>query len=421
MARESPALGASTPPSSRYPRGMARRCGPLALLALSCLRPNPDFSASAGDDTSATAATATAATATATSSTSATSTAHTASGSTSSAWWDPAWKCRRELTIAGHEGEDLTDFPVMVRAEFPGVAPLADGADLRATSATGELPLEIERWEPTGATLWLGLAKLPSAGATVWLYWCGPASDSSAAAVWSSFEAVYHLADPLLDDVVADSTGVHPGSTRGLMGPDSRVPSPWGYALRFDGVGEGDFVVLDRGSPFDTDAWDALTVEAWARQTAPGEQRIFCKSPTPDPVDHVFAAGLHDSSPAPYFRVGVDAPAGYVDRESPNYKITLGEWFHYALTWSAQEGRATLFLDGAWNTDEPLPGVDLADDATIPAIGNINTLGVDSRHWIGEIDEVRIHRVRRSDAWIEHQVRAMRSPGIVTHGPDESL
>lgn len=402
---------------------MARRCGPLVLLTLSCLRPNPDFSVSASEGASASSSTASSTASATSSATSPTATATSAdptSEGTSSGWWDPAWKCRRELTIAGHAGEDLTDFPVLVRAKFPNTAPLTDGAVLRAANGTDELPLEVERWEPAGATLWLGLPELPSAGATAWLYWCGPAAGSDAAAVWSGFEAVYHLADPLTTDHVADATGAHPGSTRGLMGPESRVPSLWGYAFRFDGVGEDDYVVLDGGEPFDTDAWDALTVEAWARQTTPGEQRIFCKSPTPDPIDHVFAAGLHEGSPAPYFRVGVDPP-GFINHESPTYTITQGEWFHLALTWSAQEGRATLFLDGARNTDQPLPGVDLADDATIPAIGNINALDVDTRHWIGEIDEVRIHRVRRSDAWIEHQVRSMRPPGIVTEGPDESL
>lgn len=427
-----------------------RSHAPLLLaLCAGCLVDNPLYDGGTGTGTgtaasaSSASASASGTTTSASSSTAGSATAGTSattSASTSATtsipddWWDPEWACRRRLSVQNPvPAETFTDFPVMLRLtpqNFDYAGADADGADLRfvADDNATLLDHEIERWSPGNpSTIWVRLPSLPPEGAAFSIYWCGQGPAPEGAGVWSGgFEAVYHLADPLDDGpepTVRDSTGVHDGRGVGGMGPSKRVPSARGHAFDFDGLAGdmvGDYIDLDRGPPIESDLWDAITVEAWALQRQRGEMRILCKSPSIAVSDHVFAIGLHDFAPVdrPYARIGVDAGVG-VELQAPG-PVPLDVWFHVALTWSSA-GTATLYLNGEPGNPLGVIGATLADHTIPPALANINDLGVDPRFWIGQLDEVRIHRVARSHAWIKAQIAAM-SDLVVDYGAaDEKL
>lgn len=410
-----------------------RLLAPL-LACAGCLWSNPAFDSAADPQSGSDAATTASPTA-ATSDPITTGTTDPPPG-----WWDDDWKCRRRLPIAGHGAEPLTDVPILLILD-PSRVDLAtfadDGSDLRFVTADQQpLAHEIERWDPADrAALWLHLPALPAAGVDVWMYWCGPAGlplDPSAA--WpAGFAAVYHLADPLTgggEPEVRDATlHAHHGRARGGMTPDRRTASPRGFALDFRGKaddGAGDFVDLDQGPPLDTDDWSALTVEAWALQRERGELRIVCKSPSIDAGEHVFATGLHAYEPAdrPYLRVGTDD--GFVDDLDPDGPaIALDTWFYVALAWDARTATAALYLDGQPVLSLPLAGGTLRDEPVAAAIANVNGVGLaapgNDRFWLGLIDEVRIHVVRRSPAWIATQHRSARDELVDYTQPDETL
>jgi hypothetical protein len=356
-------------------------------------------------------------------------------------WWDRRWACRRRLTVTNDTEEALVELPVMVRLtpeRFDLASASPGGADLRVIAADHltELDHEIERWDLENANLWIKLPALPPGQLDLFLYWCGEASPMAAASdVWSdSFAAVYHLSDPLdegaLEPLVRDSTGLHHGRARGGITDAQREPGDRGFALRFTGKddGAGDFIGLDHQEPLSTAGWDAITLEAWALQAQRGEMRILCQSPSTTVAQHVFAIGMHggggdESNERPYVRLGTDV--GDAIELDGGVPVPENTWFYVALTWSSASGLLRVFIDGQQAAEHPLAGATLRSDPTYPAIGNLNGVSLDDpnndRFWRGLLDELRIHKIARTPAWIALQHRAMRDLIVDYSAPDERL
>ena len=108
-------------------------------------------------------------------------------------WYNSAWQYRSAVTITNATGGTLSNFQVRVGlgSGFPFGNARADGADVRFTSADGVtlIPFWVEEWNPQAGTasIWVRVPSIPSAGATVYLYF-GNATASSASNGSSTFE-----------------------------------------------------------------------------------------------------------------------------------------------------------------------------------------------------------------------------------------
>ncbi|MCB9567095.1 MAG: DUF2341 domain-containing protein [Myxococcales bacterium] len=404
-----------------------------AALTLGCVLANPAYDVRASASESGT-------------------TSASTSGSTTAGvddWWDPAWRHRRPLIIHNPTAETLIDPPIALfltpdRLDFASAA--ADGGDLRVVADDGALlDHAIERWSADPAALvWIRAPELPPGDTPLWLYWDNPDAPPVSGEVFAaSYDAVFHLADRLIDDLtIADATGAHGGHAYPTMGPASALAGRLGGALRFAGVApdgiSGDFIDVD-APPIESDLWPGLTLEAWVLHAQRGEHRILSKATSTKPADHVVALGVHDNAEsgdtALYLRLAVDD--GLVQEyQSELLAIPHGaeaRWVHVAATWDGAEVR--LYVDGAaapsrhFEVDDtyveahPLAGASLRDGAQALAIANVNDLLLDpdeARYWIGDLDEIRLAARAHTPAWIEVQHRSMIDALVDYSGAIES-
>ncbi len=368
-------------------------------------------------------------------------------------WWDTQWRSRRRLIVINPTAETLIDAPLalhLLPARFPYADASAEGHDLRLLDASNTLlDLEIEHWAPKGtSTLWTRAPTLAPGKTELWLYWSNSlAPPAPVGGLWApSYDAVYHLSERLEEGArtVFDATTTHDGSAFQTMGVESSIRGVVGPALNFTGVSEddpkvGDFIVID-GAPIDTDAWSALTLEAWARHTHFGEHRLLCKSPTTATSDHIFAIGVHDDDPGQdpttlFLRLAVDDSNG-VEFRTASGVIDYGaeaSWHHIAMTWDSLELRVYVDgspepikvagADGVRTESLPFAGSTLRDHPLPVTVANLNdTLAEagDARFWRGDLDEVRLSRRAHSPAWIRFQVESMLDT-VVDYSEDDEV
>ena len=97
---------------------------------------------------------------------------------TTQSWFDPNWAFRRPVVVGNTTGGALTNYQVQVTLDgttFDFSRAQTDGRDLRVTDASGTaaLPFWIDTWNAAAqrATIWVKLPTLPTAGATIYLYY----------------------------------------------------------------------------------------------------------------------------------------------------------------------------------------------------------------------------------------------------------
>lgn len=101
----------------------------------------------------------------------------------SASWLDPAWLYRRPIAIS-NSGSVLTDYQVLITLDgsFNFALANGDGSDLRFTTDAGlSLPYWIETWNPGAnlARIWIRVPSLPTAGATIYLYYGNTSANSA--------------------------------------------------------------------------------------------------------------------------------------------------------------------------------------------------------------------------------------------------
>ncbi len=121
------------------------------------------------------------------------------------------------LTVTGHTGAALSDFPMLVKfsedspAGFSYRYAAADGSDLRFIDSAGNLlSFEIDTWNPDGESyIWVKVPTYEN-GATVTACWGELEGESLPAAptpagVWTSYSGVWHMSEEV-DAATAAST-----------------------------------------------------------------------------------------------------------------------------------------------------------------------------------------------------------------------
>lgn len=305
------------------------------------------------------------------------------------AWWDEAWTIRKKITLdtqAAGITTEATGVPVLMRlstGNFDFLAANENASDLRfvAEDEKTVLPHHIERYDSTNelAFVWVQVPRLAGSNAAqhVWLYYGNEAAQPVAAAGLydASQWAVYHLGDA--SGLPQDSAGA---GHHVLGGTSTPVPSGLiGGAARLNGDGG-----LQAGDAT-LQAATGFTFSTWIKpERADGELLAF--------------GGLSLSLKAgvPVLAVaGATAPGG-----AP---LALGAWRHVAVS---SGSNTVLYIDGKVAASLPT--------AFAPA-GALRIGG----GLVGEIDEVQVSTVQRTEAWIAAQADSQGQAGRLVRMAEE--
>jgi biopolymer transport protein ExbB len=258
--------------------------------------------------------------------------------------------------------------------------------------------------------VWVRVPHIAAASSdnTIWMYFDNPAAAAGQApsAVWdSSYAAVWHVQeDPTgAAPQYADSTGyANHATVRGAIPADSRLASQVGPGLNLDGDDDHLEICVDNCSPSLRIAGNAFTLEAWTHIDETGEG-----------ADDGLI-GKHNSGSDERYFLGVDAPYWITCRAT----TTNG---HFSLVRGGMKTMAWTYLvcryDGGLANSQLQGWVNGSRVGSTSASGTLLDSGtddvllgkrVDSRHFEGWVDELRISNVARSDSYISAQHRSMR-------------
>ncbi len=330
------------------------------------------------------------------------------------AWWNDDWSYRKAISIdTGPGGANLPvevdDVPVLIRlhtGNFSYFLDMADDArDLRFMSEDDQTPLKfhIEKFDPINemALVWVGASKLlPGSDANrLWMYYGNkgavPAEDP-AGTYDANQSLVYHFGKK--EAVPQDSTayGNQAASSTAEIVSDALI----GDGLRFNG--EQQLRIADKPS-LQADPSKGWTAGFWFHvdRMPTGARVLFSRTSE---------AGALALELTPTGLVA-QLVAGANTAESRPVSFVPGSWHHVALV--LKRDTLQIFLDGVPVQHLPV---------TMPLLAGDILLGMkdaSSQGFVGDIDELEISSVARSEAWLASLVKS-QSPGsgMVVYGED---
>ena len=314
------------------------------------------------------------------------------------------------------EGATLDDFPVLVKVSEAGIPGFryADcakegGADLRFSDGNGTTPLpcEVEVWDTNGVSLvWVRVPTLTKNTRITGYYGWNFAPAVVATDVWdANFIAVWHMnaaSDSLSQrDATANNCTVTLPSDYAdniVRGVDGIVGAAADFGHRVDG--KGNYGRSNSDGVFD--GLTTATFEIWTKQeVAPTNSNsyiIYCGQASPT----VNAYSLYQPNG------GSTAGAYYTDARKyvwgGSATTPLNEWNHHAFRYDGTNGKVSYIQNNvskydASNADANGHCIDAVKNQL--CIGSFTTHYTDKANYVGLLDEVRISRVVRSDAWVK--------------------
>lgn len=301
---------------------------------------------------------------------------------------------------------DLIGFPLLLRlgseqgALFQSAA--IDGSDLRIRKADGAtLPAQIESWDAAEqvAAVWVRIDTvhasdpqtplLLTTGALSASGGADPTSPQAGAAVFapvSGFAGVWHMEgegrDATAQAPAAKDSGTSAvegvaGGARGFNNPDS-------YAV------SGAFMNL--GNPQSLDLSGVITMEAWVRWRSKANHRVIvCHGQGGgNTTETVLRVGEYQD-----YRTGIWNGAvhhAHADAAAGDSAV----WIHLAGTYDGTSWR--LYRNGQ-SVDDTVDAVGAQKSPAAWRIGAQSTGAATSRYFHGDIDEVRLSRVARPQAY----------------------
>ncbi|MEI8018069.1 MAG: DUF2341 domain-containing protein [Schlesneria sp.] len=304
-----------------------------------------------------------------------------------------AWKYSGSLFIlTTPEGADLPasasvkNFPLLVRLDkdsFDFRQAQPNGEDLRFSSSNGEpLAFQVEEWNSAKneASIWVQVPRVQgNSRQEIKVHWghATAESESSGKAVFNEsngYVSVWHM-----NEVARDEVGTLPsvdnGTTMisGMIGKARHLPGQ-------KGIFGGDKI---RNYPYGSSSHSS---EAWFRAVRPNTTILGWGN----------EGGGRGSKVRMQFRspphVHIDSDFSDVNGEGD---LPLGEWIHVIHTYDRDDGKIYINgkLDGASK-----PRLDIKSPSRLWIGG-----WYDNYDFVGDIDEVRISRVARSNDWIKLQ------------------
>jgi hypothetical protein len=336
---------------------------------------------------------------------------------------------RRLSVRPGALGDDVEDFPVLVRLSGVTSDAIKGGADLAFFDAGGvEVPFDIEAITTTETFAWVRVPRLhPEQETVLWAAWgshdldAGPGVDvvdlQWRAAVWdSSFAAVWHLGlngTTQTPDVTSNGHDGHLSST--LATTSSRTAAPAGVGMAFRNDFDG--VAIDGLAGTRVDA--GFTIEAYVNPnvTTGAVLSLFASD---DPfLDGAFPVLLNVLDVGGYEGVSFSVasalfPAPDLFCSVDLHHLDNGGWMQvvgmYEPSAGGQNGAMSLFVNGelcaAGFAFAPLP---LASGT----VGNAGALADVFPVMQGVVDEVRFSRRVLSPAWVRAAYESWSRPDFV--------
>lgn len=310
---------------------------------------------------------------------------------TANAWWNEDWTVRKQITldtVAAGVATEVTAVPVLLRlstGSFDFLTAKEDGSDIRflAEDDVTPLPFHIERFDSVNelAFVWVQVPKVAGGNAKqhIWMYYGNEAAQpNTMTAVYDAQQwAVYHLSDA--SGLPQDSTaaGNHIGQGSVTFVPGGFIAGSAKLA------GDGGLVASNAALKAAT----GFTFSAWVKPaTAEGE---------------LLAVGgltlkLSGGVPVLGFK---DVTVRATEALTPN------AWQHVAVSAGAS---ANLYINGKLAGN--LPGAFVPADSVRMGGG-----------LVGELDEVQLSTVERSQVWIALQADSQGAASkLVKQGQEQT-
>jgi Concanavalin A-like lectin/glucanases superfamily/Domain of unknown function (DUF2341)/Carbohydrate esterase, sialic acid-specific acetylesterase len=307
-----------------------------------------------------------------------------------------AWKDSGSIYIlTTPEGASLPataaveEFPLLVRLHrdwFDFTQAKAGGADIRFSTPTGApLPYQIEEWDGAkgAASIWVRVPRIKgNERQELRVHWgkADASSESSGSAVFNEsngYLSVWHMNGPVKDEVgTLESKDVGTTATTGMIGEARHLAGKQGI---FGGDKIPNYPV--GASPHSSEMW--LRAEksngralAWGNEQGQGKVVMHFQSPPHVKMECYFS--------------GADV--------STSGRLPMNEWIHVVHTY--QQGDSRVYVNGE------LSGVSAKPNAPL-AIKTPARLWIGGWYhnfdFIGDIDEVRVSKVKRSADWVKLQ------------------
>ncbi len=334
-------------------------------------------------------------------------------------WWNDAWTVRKAIGVRGSaagaaQGSPVGTAPVLVRlfdGNFTFDSAQENGSDLRFVLADGKtvLPHHIERYDRglNEALVWVQVPEIQSGVATtLYLYSGNAASPSPSQEAKATYDAdtslVYHFSEasgsPV--DVISNSAA----TSTSLPVAGSLIAG----GVRLTGQNP---VTIPANPGLAWTAGGSMTWSAWIKPTSLRANRVLYSRREGDR-----ALILGEDGGVPFVEI---TNQGVRQRSAAGAALAVDVWRFLALT--VIGSTATLWLDG-----ESYASV----AAALPALSGPSLLGMDdasgagAQGFNGEVDELQIAKVARSQAWLKfaalHQGTAPDGAKLLSVGSDET-
>ena len=306
-------------------------------------------------------------------------------------WWNKNWTARKKVTIdTTASGAAITDpiggGTVLVRlfdGNFDFTQIKEDASDLRVVAEDDKtlLPFHVEKIDPLmgEAFLWVRVSDLKPGGKTsFWLYF----STIDPAVTKVEDPKASYDADSMLVFHFAEAAGQPPvDSTKNENVADAAAGKSEGAQIG-SGVsfnGKNTFSIAPSPSLLWNDNMP-YTLSLWAKSVSPTDGILFSRRDG----DKRLLVGLERGTP--FIEISGQ-------RAAAAQPLTPGSWVHLAVLCDGEN--SALFINGerAAAVSAGLPGMD-----TPLAVGGDTV--PDAVNFVGEIDELQIHRVARPAGWI---------------------
>ena len=338
-------------------------------------------------------------------------------GGEAQAWWNNDWSYRKEITLdLTPTGADVpgsvSDAPVLVRLSLGNFQYFADtkpdGSDLRFLAADDKtpLPFHIELFDPQSqiALVWVRVPRLTGGAKTdkILLYYGNknaPPAANAAGTYDASQALVYHFGAP--SGSAQDVTGykTEPSAFTAEVNKASLI----GAGVKLNGSQQ---ISVPASGALRLVPSKGLTLSVWARiEAAQGGGQADVAQLSEQGRELVL--GIAGTQAFVRYAGGNGAPVTVTQSEG----LTTGQWHHLALR--VGDHHLSLLVDGL-----PAGQADL-DPEEIGGVLTIGSSAAKSDAFTGELDELEVSNVARSNDWLKLAARSqgMAAP-LVVYGGD---
>ena len=300
---------------------------------------------------------------------------------------DPAGNYKSFTATVDWDGAPAEDIPVLLRLSETAILGFSyadvTASGLEILDATGHLlPHEIDTWNTNGESIvWVRLPDYRDGATLTVRYGTTFSNEPPATNIWSDWLGVWHMnaaspADASLSGNDGTAVGA-PAVAAGAIGPALSLPTSSDYVTCGTALANSELA-------------SGFTVEGWASPAdTSGKRAMFAKN-------NFISVRIEDG------KIVVTTP-NIANHAAISAPISVGTWFHWALTFVPGNGGLKFYANGA------LAG-------TLTAAGIYDKTG-STEMWLGRnqweeayrglLDEMRLRAGIRSADWLAAEYHAM--------------